>query len=371
MDMGSMGISHLECQGEETGSGIHPPAEALGCHETPGRSSRAPAAGWSGNEVQHHQAPRPHEGVQDGGCPDDVTAQPERSLGSVMLRFHEGSQRECGDEVAGRSLASGTGAEASIGEGSGGRISCNVFLRLGAEGSDVGSPVGPGRPPDGVAQQGALLRVRARPGLKPFAAKLRNNSHLCYANSVFQALLWLMELTGTAVGRLKVGIGILRSPQHIHLPECFALRWLFQAWPRLHQQHDAGEFLAHCLRNAQAEAWDGIWQARISNPDRCTDEGTLLLAIPLPISGRTLQSLIDSWHVQYSRHAVAQHRGILFLQLERYSSALAKNHSEIRIRPGDRLAVPVFAETTGLSTLHESFQVAIVIYHLGDSVTSD
>ena len=355
-----VGLSHLECQGEETGSGIHPSAAALGCHETPGRPShsRAPAAGWSGNEVQHHKAPGPHEGVQDGGRPDDVTAQPERGLGSAMLRCYEGPQRECGDEVAGRSLASGTGAEASIGEGSGGCIPCHVFLRLGAEGSVVGSPVGPGRPPDGAAQQGALLR--ARPGLKPFTAKLRNNSNLCYANSVFQALLWLMELTGTAVGRLKVGIGILRSPQHIHLPECFALRWLFQAWPRLHQQHDAGEFLAHCLRNAQAEAWDGIWQARLSNPDRCTDEGTLLL-----------QSLIDSWHVQYSRHAVAQHRGILFLQLERYSSALAKNLSEIRIRPGDQLAVPVFAETTGLSTLHESFQVAVIIYHLGDLVTSE
>ena len=128
--------------------------------------------------------------------------------------------------------------------------------------------------------------------------------------------------------------------------------------------------MAHCLRNAQAEAWEGTWQARLSNPDRCTDEGTLLLAVPLPISGSTLQSLIGSWHVQYSRHAVAKHKGILFLQLERYSPALAKNLSEIRIRPGDQLAVPVFAETTGLSTLHESFQVAVIIYHLGDSVTS-
>ena len=363
-----VGLSHLECQGEETRSGIHPSTEALGCLEAPGRPSRAPAAGWSGHEVQYHQAPGPHERVQDGGRSDDATAQPERGLGSAMLRCNEGPQRECGDEVAGRSLAPRTGAEASIGEGSGGSIPRHVFLRLGAEGSVLGSPVGPGRPPDGAAQQGALLR--ARPGLKPFPAKLRNHSNLCYANSVFQALSWLMELTGTAVGRLKVGLGILRSSQHIHLPECFALRWLFQTWPSLHQQHDAGEFLAHCLRNAQAEAWAGTWQARLSNPDRCTDEGTLLLAVPLPISGSTLQSLIDSWHVQYSRHAVAKHKGILFLQLERYSPALAKNLSEIRIRPGDQLAVPVFAETTGLSTLHESFQVAVIIYHLGNSVTS-
>ncbi|OLQ10962.1 hypothetical protein AK812_SmicGene5292 [Symbiodinium microadriaticum] len=165
-----------------------------------------------------------------------------------------------------------------------------------------------------------LQGVRWRPerAQKPPLAKALEEAYLATSFCDW-ALSWLMELTGTAVGRLK------------------------------------------------AEAWEGTWQARLANPDRCTDEGTLLLAVPLPISGSTLQSLIDSWHVQYSRHAVAKHKGILFLQLERYSPALAKNLSEIRIRPGDQLAVPVFAETTGLSTLHESFQVAVIIYHLGDS----
>ena len=92
-----VGLSHLECQGEETRSGIHPSTEALGRLEAPGRPSRAPAAGWSGHEVQYHQAPGPHERVQDGGRSDDAAAQPERGLGSAMLRCYEGPQRECGD----------------------------------------------------------------------------------------------------------------------------------------------------------------------------------------------------------------------------------------------------------------------------------
>ncbi|CAE7363353.1 unnamed protein product [Symbiodinium sp. KB8] len=109
-----------------------------------------------------------------------------------------------------------------------------------------------------------LQGVRWRPerAQKPPLAKALEDAYLATSfcdwapRDQSWALLWLMELTGTAVGRLK------------------------------------------------AEAWDGIWQARLSNPDRCTDEG-------------------------------------------------------------DQLAVPVFAETTGLSTLHESFQVAVIIYHLG------
>ena len=81
----------------------------------------------------------------------------------------------------------------------------------------------------------------------------------------------------------------MRTAHAISLPDCLTLRTLFASWRRLHQQHDAGEFLAHCLQFANATAWQGAWQARLDEPHRVVDSGTLQQAIQLAITGSTLQ----------------------------------------------------------------------------------
>ena len=138
----------------------------------------------------------------------------------------------------------------------------------------------------------------------------------------------------------------------------------------LHQQHDAGEFLHHSLEFARAEAWNGRWEARLSNPAVVHDAGTLHQAILLHMRGATLQSLLDAWSSQFAVHAITQHNGLLFLQLGRYASHSAKNRDKLRVRPGDSVAVPIFAEHSCTSLRHETFIVVAIVYHLGETVTS-
>ncbi|CAE7783358.1 unnamed protein product [Symbiodinium sp. CCMP2592] len=206
--------------------------------------------------------------------------------------------------------------------------------------------------------------------LTPFPARLVNRTGLCYANSTLQALLWLSEISGTDFGQLQQGRRLLRTNQAICLPDCLSLRRLFAGWMRLHQQHDAGEFLAHCLHTAQAEAWEGGWQARLENPDNITDSGTLLQAIPLHLPGANPQALVDKWHGQFSRHALTHHSGLVFLQLCRYTEGADKDKSVLRVRPGDSIVLPIFTQAVGLTARHETFQVAVIIYHLGETSTS-
>ena len=126
-----------------------------------------------------------------------------------------------------------------------------------------------------------------------------------------------MEFSGACLGRLQAVSGILRAGRGIHLPDCFVLRGLFSTWAMLHQQHDAGEFLHHSLEFARAEAWNGRWEARLSNPAVVHDAGTLHQAILLHMRGATLQALLDAWSSQFAVHAITQHNGLLFLQLGR------------------------------------------------------
>ena len=219
-------------------------------------------------------------------------------------------------------------------------------------------------------QRGESCHLEARHRHTPFPAKLQNRSNLCYANATMQALQWLSEVAGADCGRLQSGRGIMRTAHAISLPDCLTLRSLFASWSHLHQQHDAGEFLAHCLQFANATAWQGAWQARLDEPHRVVDSGTLQQAIQLALAGPTLQALVDSWHRQYAWYALTAHSRLLFLQIGRYPDGLSKNRQMLRVRPGDSVAVPVFAADGGLDTRHESFQIAAIVYHLGDSPTS-
>ena len=121
---------------------------------------------------------------------------------------------------------------------------------------------------------------------------------------------------------------------------------------------------------AQPRACCWRWESRLANPFQLHDSGDRGAPLLLNIIGGTLQELIDKWHQQYAVHALTEHQGCLFLQLCRYDSHTSKNMQTLPVRPGDSVALPVFTDTTGLCTRLELFRVAVVVYHLGASVTS-
>ena len=203
--------------------------------------------------------------------------------------------------------------------------------------------------------------------------KLQNRSNLCYCNAVCQAIYWIGEMSTAAsacYGRLQAGLRVLRVSHSIALPSCIAMRPLFANWRNLHRQHDAGEFLQHLLSVAQPRACCWRWESRLANPFQLHDSGDRGAPLLLNIIGGTLQELIDKWHQQYAVHALPAHQGCLFLQLCRYDSHTSKNMQPLAVRPGDSVALPVFTDTTGLCTRLELLRVAVVVYHLGASVTS-
>ena len=126
-----------------------------------------------------------------------------------------------------------------------------------------------------------VVQLRARQDLTPFPARLRKRTNICYVNRTVKALLWMAELSGTNCGTLQPGRRFLRATRSIHLPGCVVLRHLFASWTGLHQQHDAGEFLAHCLVTSQAGAWQGGWESRLSMPHRIVDSSTLLISLQM------------------------------------------------------------------------------------------
>ena len=220
-----------------------------------------------------------------------------------------------------------------------------------------------GRSTAAVEREGAPLQ--AEPAMQApvmYTTKLLNHSNVCYINATVQALVWLVEFGGACLGQLQAAVRILRSNR-------VALRGLFRTWAALHQQHDAGEFLHHCLEYARTEAWLGGWQARLSHPESVVDSGDLYQAILLHMRGSSLQALIDAWCSQYAVHALLLHSGMIFFQVGRYTANADKNRAVLRIRPGDSVAVPIFAEPSGTCTRHETFRVVVKVYHLGDRVT--
>ncbi|CAE7824138.1 unnamed protein product, partial [Symbiodinium necroappetens] len=174
----------------------------------------------------------------------------------------------------------------------------------------------------------------------------------------------LKKLSGCAAMKLQ---GVRLRPERIQKPPLAkALEAAYLAAPFC-------EFLQHFLAVAQSAAYQGRWEARLGEAGGPFDSGTLGHAILLPIAGvalPTLQMLLDSWHRQHALHAIAQHKGVIWLQLERYAHNAHKCTTTLRVRPGDRVAVPLFSEAAGLEVRHETFTVVVLVYHIGDSVCS-
>ena len=299
-----------------------------------------PSTRGGADEILVPQAPAGE--VRCGGHPCDTATEPEGRGERRLQRLHE---------VAGGTLEAGEDPEASLGHRRPERIHQKPPL------------------PRGSLPEHAVLRLEPA-GVSMYTTKLLNHSNVCYINATMQALIWLMEFSEACLGQLQAAARILRSNRGVHLPDCLALRGLFSTWVALHQQHDAGEFLHHCLEYARTEAWLGGWQARLSHPGSIVDSGDLHQAILLHMRGASLQALIDAWRGQYAVHALLLHSGTIFFQVGRYTANADKNRAALRIRPGDSVAVPIFAEPSGTCTRHETFRVVVIVYHLGDRVTS-
>ena len=213
-------------------------------------------------------------------------------------------------------------------------------------------------------------------GLHLPAVQPVNSSNLCYINSVMQAANWLGAITSAPAlcfGRLQAGFRIFGTRRRVRLIDVYAFRPLFLSWADIHRQHDAGEFLGALLTAAQSEAYACRWEARSDGDRPLLYSGTLEQPIVLPIAGTpplTLQSLLDHWHMQHAVHALLKHKGLIWLQLERYTHGANKCEAPVRVRPGDSVAVPFFTEPAGLTLRHESFTVAALVYHLGDTALS-
>ena len=358
----SVGVPHLGSQGEEASGGRHTTTQTQRSpppHRRPPRES--PQRGRL-DEVRFHQEARPSGEVCNRGCSDDATGQFERPGERSMLQRDEGPERERDREIA----EARTGAPAATRESPGGGVPRCTLLRLDEEEPQwaLAKADGLGRQSAGTAHEGVPVPISS--SLKPFPVRLQNRTNVCYANSVLQALMWLAEVSGTTCGALQPSRRLMRTAQLIHLPACLALQPLFRHWAGVHQQHDAGEFL---VAFSQAEAWQGTWEARLDSPSRVVDSGTLLQAITLHVEGETLQALVDRWHRQYALHALVQHHGLLFVQIARYTCD-TKLQDVLRVRPGDSVILPVFETTEGLGVKHEAFRVIVLIYHLGNRVTS-
>ena len=214
-----------------------------------------------------------------------------------------------------------------------------------------------------------------RTNLRLPQARLQNPRNYCYLNSVAQAFYWIGELTSSpadAYGRLKAGMSALKGSARVCLPDSMQWRQVLARWPNPLQQHDAGEFIRHLLDEVQPAAYQGCWQARVSNPHQVVDEGRLTTPILLHPTAGTLATLIGAWSSQYAVHAIAAHTGVILVRVVRFSydGVARKNRCHIPIEPGESVAVPIFDSAEGTAIRHEAFRVAFVIFHLGLEVNS-
>ena len=192
-------------------------------------------------------------------------------------------------------------------------------------------------------------------------AKLQNPHTVCYFNASAQAFAWLGHLTAdlqACCGRLQAAARTLGKVGRTYLPGCLPCSPVLRSWPTLRTQNDVGEFMQHLLQCAAPRAYHGAWQSRTSNPLTVEDGGPLNAPILLDMRGDTMQDLIDAWSSQPAVHALETHSGLVLLQLKRYSSpggVPTKNSAPVHVKPGEALAIPVFAVPDSLELLYRQF----------------
>ena len=146
---------------------------------------------------------------------------------------------------------------------------------------------------------------------------------------------------------------------------------IFQGFPRFREQHNACEFLHHCLALARAAEGSHRWEARLRSSHRVEilDHGTLNQPIHLTLTSQSLQGLVDDWHHQHRMHGLVQASQCLFLQICKYgSSDAANNTTPIPLTPGARILMPVLENSQDTVGLLIPYRLLFVVVHEGNSV---
>ena len=103
------------------------------------------------------------------------------------------------------------------------------------------------------------------------------------------------------------------------MPSCLSLREALRGWTAPLAQHDAGENLQFLLTLLQPPAFQGSWDARLTEPFAVVDGTTPVILHP---EGGALPDLIAKWHLQYAVHAIHSHSLVVF-RIVRYGFGAA------------------------------------------------
>ena len=328
--------------------------------------------GWCSSELQERQAAGGAGECGSGAvCSDNQP--PNSSSGRDAPHFLPPIW-QCLLQTARLPSAPGKDRQAASGKTARDEVPGDGVLRLEVErqlagpGGDLGRSSAPAVPR--AAQQWACRSLSIP------MAKLLNprGQNLCYANSCLQAWYWLSQMVDSSEhigGRIQAGLRTIGRSGSRHLPSCMVFQPLFSCWQHVHQQHDAGEFWLHLVNVARSPAFDGFWQARLTNPPSLVDSGTLFHPLILQ-PGSSLQSMIDDWHQQFAVHGLKESVSALCVQFARYSRDGQKNQCCIDIQPGASVGMPVFCASgdVGVDTRRIAYRVVFIVFHLGLTVHS-
>ena len=212
-----------------------------------------------------------------------------------------------------------------------------------------------------------------------------NHTNVCYLNSVVNAIGWSLLHTTSLwnwgwLGRLVISV-LGTQPQH--LLENEVLKMMVGAWPSVHEQHDAGEFLGYLLKKtADLTGIEfGQWGARVQEGDAVGDRfveplcNPIVIALPLAssLSPIHLGALIRSWAGQTGQQALhPPSPPFLVLQVLRYSvvnDRVVKRTDQLSADSVlESVYLPVFAGY-GLECDQCEYRVIALVVHHGDTPT--
>ena len=121
-------------------------------------------------------------------------------------------------------------------------------------------------------------------------AQLRNPDNVCHAHASLQVFYWTGVLTGRSsacYGRAQAGMPVLATAGSHYLPACMHLQAIFRGWPALHGQQDVLEFMQHVVEVTQPSVYEGVWEARLTNPHTVSETGYLRCPLVNHFQART------------------------------------------------------------------------------------
>ena len=205
-------------------------------------------------------------------------------------------------------------------------------------------------------------------------ARFGNDSNHCYSNAVLLASYWAWSFTcsGSLLGRVldRAILELCGKRRPLHVWSLLPWRQMMREWASPGIQHDAAEFLQFLAGAAPPGMLHSAWQARsiVQDEITITDQGAgcpLLLSVPSPASEHsTLQSMLDAWHSQASKHGFAAAPMSVVLQINRFQQVGDSwTKSTLRVQVPDTCSLPVFSN--GLDVTFHRFRFRAGVIHLG------